>query len=387
MKRLAALCLVLLLTTTFSGSSIAQEDEGEDVLVIANAGDWWAAPEYTYTDPLLLNFCGNIEHGELQVSPMAMSPDGDYVAYLTYPPEVTAVMEAEGGIGGPVATNVRLCDGWTSTDSVLPSQPTDFAFSSQANIYHTNPLPTWSPDSSQLAWAFWRFPQNDFILAIYTLETGEISYTEGVIPPQYGIPNGLDAYWGQSGIAAISYVYNPDAGAETASILLFDSTGRLLKERVLGTYGEVDLPSHYLWFDDKGTEHLALIYEGGLVSMWDPNTDEINPFSGWLEYYSPEGSIAPTYRLTFHYKAYNNTVWEVWSSDGEWITELPFAGSPRDQQIAISPSTNSIAYIADNVAWVWSSGVTESVWIPTDPDGLSYGASLIWAPMLWRSWY
>lgn len=379
MRRLIALCLVLLLVATV-GSAVMAQDEGADVLVIANYGDWWASFEGATIDPFLVNFCGISLHGERQISPLVMSPNGDFVAYLTYPLAVTEVMEASGGIGGPVANQVRLCNGIDSVDISVPSQPADFVFDMQANIYYNNSAPTWSPDNTHLAWTAWRFPQDDFVLAIYSVATGETTYIEGQIPPQYGVPTGLPTYWGQSGIAVISYTYDATTQTEKGSVLLFDIEGALLTEHVLSTYA-----AEYLWVDDNGVEKLALIYPDAQVDLWDPSTKTVAPLSGRLEYFTPE-TPAQTYRLTFEYIAYNETTWTVWSNDGSLIAELPFIGTPASQRLAMAPSTQSIAYISDNVAWMWSNGTTTSVLIPTDAEGLDFNASLIWAPMRWRVW-
>lgn len=378
MKRALALCLVLLLCATGIGGSLAQ-DEGADVLVISSSGDWWASAEGGYTEPLLVNFCGTSAHGETQVGPMVMSPNGDYVAYLTFPPAVSEMMEAEGGIGGTVATQVHLCNGLESVDTLLPSQPSDFDFTNAGLTFYNNSSPSWSPDGQYLAWSAWRFPQDDFVLFIYSL-TGQMTMIEGAIPAQYGIPLGLQTLWGQSGIALISYTYDFDTQIETSSVLLFDPTGSLITEHINETYAD-----DYLWVNDNGQEKLALVYPNSRVELWEPTGDTLETLAGRLEYVAAEAAT-PLYRLTYDYISYNTTNWVIWDAAGNQVAQLPYVGNSSAQGIAMAGSTASIAYLADGVAWVWNNGATESVLIPTGPDGLSYDATLIWAPMQWRVW-
>lgn len=379
MKRALALCLVLLLCATGSGGSLAQ-DEGADVLVISSSGDWWASAEGGYTEPFLVDFCGTSAHGETQIGPMVMSPDGDYVAYLTYPPAVTAMMEAQGGIGGTVASQVRLCDGIEGIDNVLPSQPSNFSFADENLAYYHNSSPSWSPDGQYLAWSAWRYPQDDFVLAIYALASGETTYFEGVIPPQYGVPSGLPTLWGPSGIALVSYTYDFDTQVEQNSILLFDPSGILIAE-----HRNEAFPFDYLWVDDNGQEKFALIYPNNLVELWEPTGDTLETLDGRLEYVAAEAAT-PLYHLTYDYISYNTTNWVIWDAAGNQVAQLPYVGNSSAQGIAMAGSTASIAYLADSVAWVWNNGTTESVLIPTGPDGLSRTSNLIWAPMQWRVW-
>lgn len=379
MKRVLALCLVLLLCATASGGSFAQ-DEAADVLVIASYGDWWASLEGRYAEPFLVDFCGTSAHGETQVGPMVMSPDGDYVAYLTLPLAVSEMMEASGGIGGTVASQVRLCDGIESVDILLPSQPDNFNFAEEGLTFYHNSSPSWSPDGQSLAWSAWRYPEDDFVLVIFSATSGQMTTIEGVIPSQYGIPMGLQTLWGRSGIALVSYTYDFDTQVEQNSILLFDTSGNLITEHVNETYAD-----DYLWVDDNGQEKLALVYPNSLVELWEPTGNTLETLAGRLEYYAAEAAN-PTYRLTYEYISYNTTNWVVWDAAGNQVAQLPYIGNSSAQGIAVAGSTQSIAYLADHIAWVWNNGTTESVLIPTGPDGLSYDANLIWAPMQWRVW-
>ena len=368
---------IFVMSLAASATTNAQDDSG-DLLVISHFDDVWMTNEAAASDPTLFTPCGVTNSGEEMQSRLIMSPDGDRLAYVTLPIEFKLLLESGGGFNGSSPSNIRICDGSTLQEVLVSGQPADLNF--ETAIFYSHSTPSWSPDSTKLAWTRTNGTGEELLLQVYDVATATVSNIPAAIPEQYGIPQPLRVEWGASGILLESFTFDADLGEPVGTLLLYDEAGTLLQQ-IPGQTEDVFVVD-FFWADGiDGSSIIVGEFSDPFTRQYDFTTGQWLFLEGVLEYYAPEapeGSLVLTYSPSDAFEG----LWEAkLGEDSRWL--LDYRGHRLNGSIAISPTGQTIAYATDHV-YLWQSEDQVSVVGLITADSIDPQTSLVWSPMRWR---
>ena len=171
-----------------------------------------------------------------------LSPDGQYIAYLSAPRSVVSDILANGARSGPPPANVWVIKVATGETVQVADQPATANF--DAGGYINRPTPAWSPDSKQLAWlelAGYSGGKPQYQLVAYDISDFKAPKNTFIVKnaPGYMLPaNGMvgeRVAWSAAGIA-----YTVESGTDASSgqvippmLYLFDAHGARLDSQTL----------------------------------------------------------------------------------------------------------------------------------------------------------
>jgi WD40-like Beta Propeller Repeat len=367
--------LLILLLAIISGTinASAQSNDNTPIYFVMN-GDIWTY--YTTTGQLRQESTWG--HNEEPI----LSPDGTRFAYISM-----AQIGLNGAFSDPRPTNVWIWKvGDTSEDNAyrLVDQPSNASLRNGilSNVIRRSSL-AWSPSGQQLGWI--ELNSNDqFQLVIYDFATNSQRVLTTDLPPQFGDAGYIGVHnmrWGSGGLA----VDNFSASGATdqgwifeQNITVYDpNSGNIISQTRVGTEREGDMLVDFFWLDNG---QVGLVYAGQQKFTLQPTTGALTPVNEF-ELYS---HFAPTKtdRNYFLGKYIGNQLnWDIFWSDGQPQNFL--VSNVTDNQVAVSPSGNQIAYV-DDALYVWNNGTLTRV-AGTDALANSYPKGVIWGAVQWRT--
>ncbi len=301
-----------------------------------------------------------------------VSPDATKIATRYVPTEFmdgyNAMAEREGGVGGVTdAYDIAVYDIVTGERTTIAGQPADASYfvEGQEDRYNVRSNPTWSPDSTQLAWTV---NENSsvyggaFQLVIYDLATATESIVVGGLSQDGMIQVvGPDLIWTEAGI---SVLYNNDFHFQ---IVTYQPDGQLIST--------IDLPEPMAQFLPVITDDGTQIAMQSFQQVWllaDLQTGTVADAGGVPELFSPSSDFQT---LSVFQQIRVDTIAQIYVGYPDGRSErLNAADLP-----VISPDGASIAYrMGGKVIIQTADSITE-----VDDPALATG-SLIWGPQAWR---
>jgi hypothetical protein len=224
--------------------------------------------------------------------------------------------------------------------------------------------PTWSPDSLQLAWVEAVYPQVDYFLAVYTLQTEQTERFPIAGPPATAYNLG-QVLWGQAAILVAFW-------GESAT--LYSPQGERLADLAIQR-----TDGWWAWVQHEGREYLGLDLDIGRFALFDPLTGQQIPFAGEFRR-AAVGSTSPYVVATYEKEASRG--WTIVTPDGQ---SLRLVDGLNPDLVALAPDGLTWAFANSRTLQFWSGdGVSESVALALAVD-VTQGQirSLSWAPVQW----
>lgn len=290
MKRLVGLIFILLLTMSIA----AVHAQSEPLLIVMDGALYqWSGDAAQAVRPYT-----NCTPAERIVSDMSLS-SGGRIAFLTEPQPVSDVIQQFGAVGGPLPSNIRICDGNSLT--ALATQPDNFSYfdSDVPDVGIARSTPTWSPDGTALAWTAFDLSTGALTIDIYnaagdntiTSTALELPDFPGPITPPY-------ITWANNGIYLFHATLDPETFAFVEFVFLYDAQGNQLAEAMLPPSDESRFVYDKFIMDDNGQEFVGLIWSDNVWELVDPLTGTAMPADGVGELYSKSGDSDISLLLT-----------------------------------------------------------------------------------------
>lgn len=324
----------------------------DDVLVMSYWGELWIATEDEYEHPVTLANCGIAVNGEEFESPLLLSPNHEYVAYVTR-------------LEGATFNHVRLSDGTSLAERLIGPQP---EHSDRQGEGYIHSWPSWSPDGGRLTWLVHSTAEAASFLVVCEVETGEVTTLIPQMPSPCNV-GGVLVAWGRAGIVVHRTVR--EGGKQVEELLLYDLNGKLKLAFVAPQSPLAD----FFWVEEGSKEKLAVLGRDGHVDLLDVGTAVWKRMQGELEMVGAKRN-----GLRVRYSPVGPR-WEVVMGGGKRV-RLDYQGWRLHQGIAIAPSGLMVAFVTDRV-YVWEGGRLEAVGLPYR-DEVDVRASLVWTAARWR---
>jgi hypothetical protein len=374
MKRISGLWLLLAIILTLGIGGI--QAQGNPLLIVMDGGlyEWStgspAATPYTNCTP-----------PERIASDIALSSNGR-IAFTTEPQVVTDMVQQFGGFGGPLPTNIYVCNGGNLVP--LVSQPDNFSYfdADVPNVAVARSMPTWSPDGNALAWTAFDFATGALTLATYNVQgEGRIVATPLNLPDFVGeVAPPFITWTDDAGIFLFHTTLDPDTFAFVEYAYLFDGLGNLIFETQLPASDESRFVYDKFIIEDEGREWIGLLYNDGVWELVNPATGEVRVADGVGELYSPSGEISLLLTL-------DESQQYIWTAKNDAGVIIDVNGN----NVAVPGIFPNSTELSSNGTWVfqlfdglyyWS--MTASGYIDgTEATAIGYSA-LEWSNAKWR---
>lgn len=370
--------LVLLLLLLMAGAVRAQNQTGALVMLIN--GDFYTWREGDSAPQRLTTWGYNFRP--------ALSPAGDFLAYMAWSPITVEAIRRSGGIaGGELPGDIHVFDLASGQERTIAAQPDDASFFIEGTPDKAvmRSAPAWSPDERRLAWTEFDYPgELTNRLVIHDLQTGESRVVVPTFPAQGGVPSPMHVSWTGSGLVVRSVTPRPNTPTytEDTTFLIYDDNGVLLAE-VPAPQTDTELMLDYLPVTFDGQEQIAALYSSGTWLLLNPLTGASTPVAGALEL-GGAGTLAarvlpPITGLP------TNGQWDIVDAQGNSTgVSIPMSDVPSASQPAFSPDGQAVAYITGTTSQgveVWRGGQAAAV-PPVEEDQLV--TAVVWSPLSWR---
>ncbi|MBI5670992.1 MAG: PD40 domain-containing protein [Chloroflexi bacterium] len=374
--------LVLLCLLVIAGAARAQ-DQTSALIMLIN-GDFYAWREGDPAPQRLTTWGYNFRP--------ALSPDGNFLAYMAWSPITVEAIRRSGGIaGGELPGDIRVFDLATGQEQVVAAQPEGASFFVEGTPDKAvmRSAPVWSPDGRRLAWTEFDYPgELTNRLVIHDLETGASQVIVPTLPAQGGVPSPMAVLWTDSGLVVRSITPRPDAPTYTEdfNFLVYNENGALLAT-VPVPRTDTEFMIDHLAVNFDGQEYIAALYNVGTWILLNPLTGDNIPAPGLLQLSAaaaPQGAVSA---LAFPPEtgAPTNGRWDIVDSQGNPTgLSIPLNDVPSASQPAFSPDGQAVAYITGTTTQgveVWRGGQAATV-PPVEEDQLI--SAVVWSPLVWR---
>jgi|GEM_PF-5966777 len=151
-----------------------------------------------------------------RIQEAAMSPDGQWIAYIVTAEVTIDAIERTGGFSGLQPTDVGLLNLDTLEHRTIAAQPENARLqeASGHDIVIVRSNLSWSPDSTQLVWGDIVTPRSIMRLGMYHVVNDVTTTVVPPLPPQFGFPLPFAPHWGDGGIVVRSFIRNSDGDGE-----------------------------------------------------------------------------------------------------------------------------------------------------------------------------
>ncbi|HEX3050198.1 MAG TPA: SH3 domain-containing protein [Aggregatilineaceae bacterium] len=322
-----------------------------------------------------------------------ISPDGAYLAYVTYSPLSVDALARVGPIGGgALPADIWIVPVQAAEPFAVATQPADASFFTE-NVEDNALLrstPTWSPDATKLAWAELHYPSfaaESNRVMVYDLATGTTNTLVNNLPASAGVPSPLDVRWGSGGIAVLSFQMDTTTAAMLPHFQIYDpASGALLADTVVPEEGD-KFYADFGWVTmPDGTSMLGVLYGNGTGDLINPTTGERQAAPGMVERYSLADS-ANTLGLVAQHNStaadpLANYTWSATTPTGEPLPLADVLTAPGS--VALSGDGQAVAFLTPQGGLsIWRQAEGSSVLLPDGaaPVGLT---GVFWGPEGWR---
>lgn len=347
-KLLLLLIIATLLILSFS-SVTGQETASEWVVIGTNDG-LLAIPDINFGQPLGLSFCGRLEENEGIVSPLALSPDGDHLAYSI----------SSSGAEGTSRYSLRHCDGIVLSEVRINESLNTLQGLTAASA------PIWSPDSIQLA-SIVQGQDGRRGLLIFNRNSQAATFT-----PLDDLGTAdlvqIRLSWNRTGIYFISQGTDSSLtlerfNATTNSFERFDNPLAITSPAV-----------QTLDVQNGNQVEVAMILADGTIHLFNTDTREWRVLDGSLRLSSTqsEGGISLLYN-----PSNSDSPWQVEETNGN-RSPLPYNAPWHEQSISIAPNGQSLVFISDAL-YQW-----QGARLRTLSSDIDQNSSLVWATLAWE---
>lgn len=338
---------------------------------------------HRYDGTQLVPWDGCDTGGEPPTGEFSAAPDSSLMYMGTLPVRVQQIIDEQGGIGGgPLPTNIWVCDRVSGSATPVATQPDDFSFfnSDQPDVFTIRSSAVWSPDGTRLAWAEGNFTGDEYTLIIHNTQTGEtLSRVLTEVPqPDIGIPSPPMVLWGGDFIVIPSGNFDIDTGQQIETITVYSDTGEFLAQNAYFESGENTpfVADRHMALSDDGVRMLVQ-FDDGRWGAVEPMTGVFNYINAQPQIISASATDAGAIRMAFETPF--NADWEMLTAnDSSGVYE----GYPPGR-VAIAPEGNGFA-VADSMLRIWRAGDAMRPISGSDGFADDFGARLIWAGYYWR---
>lgn len=378
MRKLQLVALALLL---LAAGGIVQAQNRAGALVMLINGDFYAWNESDPAPQRLTTWGFNFRP--------ALSPDGNFLAYMSWSPITVEAIRRTGGIGGgELPGDIKVFDLAAGQESTIAGQPADASFFIEGTPDKAvmRSTPAWSPDGRRLAWTEFDYPGEALNrLLLHDLTTGETRVIAPALPPQSGVPSPMAVLWSDSGLIVRSITPRPNATTyqEDISFLVYDDIGALLAT-VPVPQTETDFMIDYQMVSFNEQAMIAALYNTGTWLLLNPFTGESVPAPGPLELRGAANGVAAR-NFPAAAGAPMGGQWDLVDAQGNSLgVSLPLTDVTSASQLAFSPDGQAVAYITGTTSQgvnVWRGGQTVTV-PPVEEDQLI--SALVWWGPRWQ---
>lgn len=379
MRKLTLLLLATVLVWPL-GMSSAQNQRDVDTLLINYNGDFWRTAEQAATEFVdLVDGCsGNVAP---DIAPLVMSPTGRYVAYEGYAPGMRAVIEA--GWGGPIPTELWVCDLQTFTETRIYAQPEGFNIGTAndapivAEIIST---PAWSPDGNRLAFTTLSSTDDVPRLLLYDMQAAQGGVINDSLARGAGAPRPPDVQWGTTGIVALSNVFANNTA--TYQLDVYDDAGNVLDSQIIPNIDSDGAPVEHLIAQRGAEEIVVLPHVSGSIDYYNLTARVFEPATGVIQFSVVDSGIRLLYLPNL---GAQGATWEAEFPNGSLVL-LPHSALASMGGISISPTGQSIALYNSAVGSVevWQNGaLVGNVPLIGDGSPLPSTTRIVWGAGRW----
>lgn len=373
MKRFSGLLLVVVMMLALGLSGT--QAQGDPLLVVMDG----ALYQWTSGSSAVTPYT-NCTPSERIVSDIALSSDGR-IAFTTEPQSVTETLQF-GGFGGPLPTNIQICDGTSLT--TLASQPDNFSYfdADVPDVAVARSVPTWSPDGNALAWTAFDFVTGALTLDTYNVQgDGQIVSTALVLPEFIGEIAPPFITWSNNGVIFLFHAtLDPETFAFVDYVFLFDGLGNLMFETQMPATDESRFVYDKFIIEDAGQEWIGLLYNDNVWELVNPTTGEVQVSDGVGELYSASDGISLLLTL-------DDTQQYIWTAKNDAGIIIDINGN----NVAVPGVFPTSTDLSSNGTWVfqlfdglyyWS--MTASGYIDGTEATTTGFSALAWSNASWR---
>jgi len=379
MKRFSGLLLLLVMMLTV-GLAQVQAQDNPLLLVMDGALYQWSSGNSAVTP------YANCTPSERIVSDIALSSTGR-IAFTTEPETVTDMVQQFGGFGGPLPTNIQVCNGANLT--TLASQPDNFSYfdADVPNVAVARSMPTWSPNGNAIAWTSFDFVTGALTLDTYNVQgDGQLNSTPLVLPDFVGEIAPPFITWSDDGVIYLFHTtLDPETFAFMEFVFLYDGLGNQMFQTQLPPTDESRFVYDKFIIEDAGQEWVGLLYNDNVWELVDPATGDVQVSDGVGELYNPSGNSDISLLLTLDEN--QNYVWTA-KNDAGVIVDI------NGNNVAVPGVFPTSIELSSNGTWVfqlfdglyyWS--MTASGYIEGTEAVTTGFSALAWSNAQWRIYH
>jgi hypothetical protein len=375
MKRFSGLLFVWVMVLAIGLGGVQAQDDPL-LIVMDGALYQWSSGSQVVT------LYTNCTPSERIVSDIALSNDGR-IAFMTEPQVVTDIVMQFGGSGGPLPTNIWVCDGTSLT--TLATQPDNFSYfdADVPDVAIARSTPTWSLDGTALAWTAFDFVTGALTLDVYNATgDGDTISTPLELPDFVGEIAPPFITWNNNGIYLFHATLDPETFAYVDFVFLYDGLGNLMFETQMPPTDEMRFVYDKFIIEDRGQEWIGLLYSDNVWELVNPASGEVQVSDGVGELYSASGNSDISLLLTL-----DDTQQYVWTAKNDAGIIIDVNGD----NVAVPGVFPTSTELSSNGVWVfqlfdglyyWS--MSASGYIDgTEPVTTGFSA-LAWSNAQWR---
>lgn len=313
-----------------------------------------------------------------------VSPNEGWVAFRTWAPVAIAPIEQNIFLDqGDFPADMWIMNSATGVIEAIAIQPSAAKLESESfNNAIVRSNPTWSPDSTSIAWTEIALNAYTYRLVIYNLATKQTQVIVDPLPEPLPLDvlDSVRVQWGADGLAMI--ITRRGEQGIVRELLIFNATGQLLQRIPVD-----DNFYDFMWIEDNGKAYIGIMNYQKPWVLIDPRSGQVADMVGLPEMFDgAAGASGYSIFVKLDKKGarINGFIWSAVINSSE-ATRIDFPGETNfAHRITVSPM--GLAYVSDAV-YVLQAGVPVKIpgtddiakgWV--DPEA----GAITWGPTHWR---